>query len=65
MDCDRWPVQYSVLNTSIVGRVGSTLANERVQTTAAGQIVLKLKTPWRYGTTHLIRLVSAYLRFAK
>ena len=30
------------------------LANERVQTNAAGQVVLKLKTPWRYGTTHLI-----------
>ena len=30
------------------------LANERVQTNAAGQVVLKLKTPWRDGTTHLI-----------
>jgi hypothetical protein len=30
------------------------LANERVQTNAAGQIVLKLKTPWRDGTTHLV-----------
>ena len=29
------------------------LANERVQTNAAGQVVLKLKTPWRDGTTHL------------
>lgn len=80
-------MQYSVLKASIVGRVGSALAKERVQTTAAGQFVLKLKTPWRYGTTHLplsplefmqrlaalvprsrlhlIRLVSAYLRFAK
>ena len=28
------------------------LANERVQTNAAGQVVLKLKTPWRDGTTH-------------
>ena len=63
------------------------LANERVQTNAAGQVVLELKTPWRDGTTHLvmsplefmqrlaalvprprlhlIRLVSAKLRFAK
>ncbi len=63
------------------------LVNERVQTNAAGQVVLKLKTAWRDGTTHLvmsplefmqrlaalvprprlhlIRLVSAYLRFAK
>ena len=30
------------------------LANERVQTNAAGQVVLKLKTAWRDGTTHLI-----------
>ena len=30
------------------------LANERVQTNAAGQVVLKLKTPWRAGTTHLV-----------
>ena len=27
------------------------LANERVQTNAAGQVVLKLKTAWRDGTT--------------
>ncbi len=30
------------------------LANERVRTNAAGQVVLKLKTPWRDGTTHLV-----------
>ena len=30
------------------------LANERVQTNAAGRVVLKLKTPWRDGTTHLV-----------
>ena len=30
------------------------LANERVQTNAAGQVVLKLKTPWRDGTAHLV-----------
>ena len=30
------------------------LANERVQTNAAGQVVLKLKTPWRDGTMHLV-----------
>jgi Putative transposase len=30
------------------------LANERVQSNAAGQVVLKLKTPWRDGTTHLV-----------
>ncbi len=33
---------------------GSALANERVQTNAAGQVVLKLKSPWRDGTTHLV-----------
>ena len=27
---------------------------ERVQTNATGQAVLKLKTPWRDGTTHLV-----------
>ena len=27
------------------------LANERVQCNAAGQVVLKLKTPWHDGTT--------------
>ncbi len=30
------------------------LANERVQTNATGQVVLKLKTPWHDGTTHLV-----------
>jgi len=30
------------------------LANERVQTNATGRVVLKLKTPWRDGTTHLV-----------
>jgi hypothetical protein len=30
------------------------LVNERVRTNAAGQAVLKFKTPWRNGTTHLV-----------
>ena len=30
------------------------VANERVQTNAAGQVVLRLKTPWCDGTTHLV-----------
>ena len=30
------------------------LANESVQTNAAEQVVLKLKTPWRDGTTQLV-----------
>ena len=33
---------------------GPALANERVQCNAAGQVVLKLKTAWRDGTTHLV-----------
>ena len=33
---------------------GPALANERVQTNAAGQVVLKLKTAWRDGTTYLV-----------
>ncbi|MFN8793620.1 MAG: transposase, partial [Betaproteobacteria bacterium] len=28
------------------------LSDARVQLTAAGQVELKLKTPWRDGTTH-------------
>ena len=31
----------------------STLANERVPCNADGQLELKLKSPWRDGTTHL------------
>jgi hypothetical protein len=30
------------------------LSDERVQLNAAGQVELKLKTPWRGGTTHLV-----------
>lgn len=30
------------------------LANDRLQTNAAGQVVLKLKTPWLDGTTYLV-----------
>ena len=30
------------------------LANERVKTNAAGQVVLRLKSPWRDGTTHMV-----------
>jgi hypothetical protein len=33
---------------------GPGLANERVQRNAVGQVVLKLKAPWRDGTTHLV-----------
>jgi len=30
------------------------LSDEQVQFNAAGQVELKLKTPWRDGTTHLV-----------
>ncbi|MFN9193219.1 MAG: transposase [Pseudomonadota bacterium] len=30
------------------------LSDERVQLNAAGQVELKLKAPWRDGTTHLV-----------
>jgi hypothetical protein len=30
------------------------LSDERVQVSAAGQVELKLKTPWRDATTHLV-----------
>jgi hypothetical protein len=30
------------------------LANDRIQVNEAGQVVLKLKTPWRDGTTHQV-----------
>jgi hypothetical protein len=34
------------------------LSDERVQCNAAGQVVLKLKTPWRDGTTHLVSVAA-------
>jgi len=38
------------------------LANERVQTNAAGQVVLKLKTPGRDGITHLVMLPLEFMQ---
>ena len=38
------------------------LANQRVQTNAAGQVVLKLKTPWHDGTTHLVMSPLEFMR---
>jgi ABC-type Fe3+ transport system substrate-binding protein len=32
------------------------LSDERVQLNAAGQVELKLKMPWRDGTTHLVMI---------
>ena len=40
----------------------SALANERVQTNAVEQVVLKLKTAWRDGTTHLIMSPLEYMQ---
>jgi hypothetical protein len=33
---------------------GRRCRTRRIQLNAAGQVELKLKTPWRYGTTHLV-----------
>ena len=38
------------------------LANERVQCNAAGQVVLKLKTAWRNGTTHIVMSPLEFMR---
>ena len=39
------------------------LANVRVQTNAAGQVVLKLKTAWRDGTTHLVMSPPEFMQW--
>jgi hypothetical protein len=38
------------------------LSDERVQLNAAGQVKLKLKTPWRDGTTHLVMLPLEFMQ---
>jgi hypothetical protein len=38
------------------------LSDERVQLNAAGQVALKLKTPWRDGTTHLVMSPLEYMQ---
>ena len=38
------------------------LANERVQCNAAGQVVRKLKTAWRDGTTHIVMSPLTFMR---
>ena len=35
---------------------------ERVQTNAAGQVVLKLKSPWRDGSTHLVMSLLEFMQ---
>ena len=39
------------------------LAKERVQTNAAGQVVLKLKNAWRDGTTHLVMAPLKFMQW--
>ena len=41
-------------STRLLGQLRPALSDERVQLKAAGQVELKLKTPWRDGTTHLM-----------
>lgn len=62
VDCDRWLLEYSGRNASIAGRVGLAPANGRVQTTAAGHVVLKPKTPWRNGTTHVVMSLLEFMQ---
>jgi len=38
------------------------LSDERVQCNAAGQVELKLKTPWRDGTTHLVMSLLEFMQ---
>ncbi len=38
------------------------LSDERVELNAAGQMELKLETPWRDGTTHLVMNPLEFLR---
>jgi hypothetical protein len=38
------------------------LSDERVQLNAAGQVELKLKPPWRDGTTHLVMSPLEFMR---
>ena len=39
------------------------LANERVQCNAAGQVVLRLKTPWRDGATRRVMSALEFMHF--
>ncbi|MBA3590835.1 transposase [Methylibium sp.] len=38
------------------------LANGRVQCNSAGRVVLKLKTAWRDGTTHIVMSPLAFMQ---
>ena len=62
-DLDDLSLHAAVRCAPVIARSGNecgryivcpALANEHLQTNAAGQVVLKLTTPWRDGTTHLV-----------
>ncbi|MEO8224670.1 MAG: transposase [Gammaproteobacteria bacterium] len=40
----------------------TALANERVQITSAEQVVLRLKTPWRDGTTQIVMSTLEFMQ---
>lgn len=40
----------------------AALAKERVQTNAAGQVALKLKTAWGCGTSHLFMSALGFIQ---
>ena len=48
--------------SSVLLHLRPALANERAQRNAAGQVVLKLKTPWHDGTTHLVMSPLEFMR---
>jgi len=50
--CDGAPATDRHWNNLAATSPAPALANERVQINAAGQVVLKLKSPWCDGTTH-------------
>ena len=52
--CSAQPVHRQALEQLCHYITRPAPANERVQTNAAGRVVLKLKTPWRDGTRHLL-----------
>jgi hypothetical protein len=41
------------------------LANDRVKTNVKGQVELKLKTPWRDGTTHHVMSRFEFMQRAR
>jgi Putative transposase len=46
----------------VPGIARTALLDERVQLNAAGQVELKLKPPWRDGTTHLVMTPLEFMR---